>query len=60
MSVANRTRGVVVDTSKSAHAQLRPTPIDAVSINDTFWAPRIRKNREATLPSQLITVETGR
>lgn len=61
MSAANRTRGVVVDTSKSANAQLRPAPIEAVTIEDDFWAPRIRKNREATLPSQLkLLWETGR
>jgi DUF1680 family protein len=52
---------VVVDTSKSPHARLRPTPIEAVSFDDSFWAPRIRKNHEATLPSQLkLLWETGR
>jgi DUF1680 family protein len=61
MSVARRTRGTVVDTSASPHARLRPVPIEAVKFDDTFWAPRIRKNREATLPSQLkLLWETGR
>jgi DUF1680 family protein len=40
---------------------LRPVPIDAVTIEDAFWAPRRRQNRERTLPSQHRQLwETGR
>jgi DUF1680 family protein len=36
-------------------------PIDAVTIDDTFWAPRRRQNREVTIPSQHKQLwETGR
>src|SRR5215213_4652197 len=61
MTVATRTRSVVVDTSRSAHATIRPVPVDAVTIEDAFWAPRRRQNREATIPSQHRQLwETGR
>jgi DUF1680 family protein len=61
MSVATRTRSVVVDTSRSSNAKIRPVPVDAVTIEDAFWAPRRRQNREATLPSQHRQLwETGR
>ena len=51
----------VVDTSQSPHARLRPVPVAAVSIRDDFWAPRMRRNQEATLPSQYRQlVSTGR
>ncbi|MFL5761273.1 MAG: glycoside hydrolase family 127 protein [Thermomicrobiales bacterium] len=61
MSVVHRTRGVVVDSSRSPHAQIRPVPIEAVTLEDAFWAPRMRVNRDSTLPSQLkLLWETGR
>jgi len=54
-------RAVVVDTTNSPHARLRPVPLDAVSLNDAFWAPRLKINREVTLPSQYKQCEdTGR
>jgi len=43
---------VVVDTSHSAHARHRPVPIGNVRLSDPFLAPRIRVNREITIPSQ--------
>lgn len=43
---------VVVDTSHSPHARLRPVPLTDVTLNDNFWAPRRRINQEKTLPSQ--------
>src|SRR5688572_16387317 len=43
---------VVVDTSRSPHAKLRPVPVSAVRLTDMFWAPRRRTNRDATIPSQ--------
>jgi len=58
---ARHTAGVVVDTSESAHVRLHPVPVEAVSIDDPFWSPRLRRNREATLPTQLrLLRETGR
>ncbi len=61
MPVTNRQQSFVVDTSKSPHARLRPVPVGAVSIEDMFWAPRMRVNREATIPSQYQQLwETGR
>ncbi len=52
---------VVVDTSRSPYARLRPVPLTAVTLTDDFWAPRRRVNREVTLPSQYrLLEETGR
>ena len=54
-------RSVVVDTTKSGNARLRPVPISAVVLADDFWAPRLRINREVTLPTQYqLLEETGR
>jgi DUF1680 family protein len=61
MAVSAATRPVVVDMSNSPFAKPRPVPLDAVEIADAFWAPRQRRNREATLPSQYrLLWETGR
>jgi len=50
---------IVVDTSP--YARLRPLPLTAVTLTDAFWAPRLRINREVTLPSQYRQLEeTGR
>ncbi len=43
---------VIVDTSHSPHTRLRPVPISAVRLTDTFWAPRLKINHEVTVPSQ--------
>lgn len=52
---------VVVDTSRSPHCRLRPVPLTAVQLTDEFWAPRLRINREVTLPAQYEQCEqTGR
>src|SRR5690242_19751112 len=51
----------VVDTSGSPHCRLRPVPLTAVRLTDEFWAPRLRTNREVTLPEQYEQCEqTGR
>ena len=56
-----RPSAVVVDTSRSPYARLRPVPLTAVTLTDDFWAPRQRVNREVTLPSQYrLLEETGR
>ena len=52
---------VVVDTSASPNARLRPVPLTAVNLTDRFWAPRLRINRDVTLPIQYQLLEgTGR
>lgn len=52
---------VLVDTSASPYARLRPLPLTAVALEDTFWAPRRRLNRQVTLPAQYRFLEdTGR
>ena len=36
-------------------------PVSAVRLTDQFWAPRLRLNREVTLPTQYrLLEETGR
>jgi len=50
-----------VDLSKSPYVALRPVPVDAVRLQDTFWQPRMAINRDVTLPAQLQHCEaTGR
>lgn len=52
---------VLVSTFRSPYASLRPVPIESVKINDEFWAPKIRRLVEVTLPSQYeLMEETGR
>jgi hypothetical protein len=52
---------VIVDTSSSPHARLRPVAVDAVRLRDDFWAPRMVALREVTLPTQYdLMEETGR
>jgi DUF1680 family protein len=52
---------VVVDTSSSLQARLRPVPLSAVTLAGPFWAPRLQALREVTLPSQhRLLEETGR
>lgn len=51
----------MVETGQSPHARLRPVPATAVSLSDAFWAPRLKINREATIPGQYRHCEeTGR
>ena len=52
---------MVVDTLRSPYCRLRPLPLAAVRLEDEFWAPRLRLNREVTLPAQYEQCEqTGR
>jgi uncharacterized protein len=56
-----RSSAAVVDTSRSPRCRLRPMPLTAVRLEDEFWAPRLRTNREVTLPGQYEQCEqTGR
>jgi DUF1680 family protein len=57
----NNPSPVIVDTSNSLHARLKPVPLSAVNLTDSFWEPRRQINREVTLPSQFRHCEeTGR
>ncbi|MBM4460384.1 MAG: hypothetical protein FJ011_21915 [Chloroflexi bacterium] len=52
---------IIVDTSGSPHARLKPVPLTAVTLADAFWTPRRQLLRDATLPSQFkLLEETGR
>ncbi|HLF89786.1 MAG TPA: beta-L-arabinofuranosidase domain-containing protein, partial [Anaerolineales bacterium] len=51
----------VVNTTHSPQARLRPVSVNAVTLTDEFWAPRLQSLREVTLPTQLAQIEqTGR
>lgn len=51
----------IVDSEQSEFARLRPVNVDAVTLADGFWAPRIITNRTVTIPSQHAFLEsTGR
>ncbi len=59
--VTARSAAPVVDMARSPYAALRPVPVSAVQLQDSFWAPRLAINREVTLPAQLRQCEeTGR
>ena len=52
---------VIVDTSRSPNAALRPVAARGVTLQDTFWAPRLAVNRGTTLAAQhRLLEETGR
>ncbi|MDW8003293.1 MAG: glycoside hydrolase family 127 protein [Thermofilaceae archaeon] len=54
-------RTVVVDSSRSAYAKLKPVPLDDVRLQDSFWAPRIQTLLKVTIPTQYrLLEETGR
>ncbi len=54
-------RSIVVDTTKSPHARLRPIPINAIKLRDRFWQIRLVDLQEVTLPTQYELLEqTGR
>src|SRR5258708_17196248 len=56
-----RDESVIVDTTLSLYARLRPVPISAVKLNDCFWEPRRQINRSVLLPEQYqFCEETGR
>ena len=60
-TVAESQHAVVVDTTESPHARLKPVPVSAVKLADSFWAPRLKLIREVTLAEQYEQmVKTGR
>lgn len=48
----------IVDTTHSAHAELRPIAVAYAQLTDSFWAPRRERNRTKTLPGQLAHCES--
>ena len=57
MTVVNQFASVVVDTTRSPFARHRMVPVRTVRLNDEVWAPRIRTNREVSIPRQLELLE---
>lgn len=52
---------VVIDTSGSPYARLKPVPIEKVNLVDGFWAPRLDTLLSVTIPTQYqLLEETGR
>jgi hypothetical protein len=52
---------VVVETSRSPHARLKPVPVESVKLEDGFWAPRLDTLLNVTIPTQYqLLEETGR
>src|SRR3954469_22180221 len=52
------TAPIVVDSSRAPHAKHRMLPITAVRFDDPVLAPRIKVNREVSIPEQLRLLET--
>ena len=51
----------IVDTSSSPHAKLDSVPLSDVTVDDGFWAPKVKVNRRRSLPHQWSEcVRTGR
>jgi hypothetical protein len=49
------------DKSKSGDYPIQPLPFTSVKLTDDFWAPRIKKNAEVTIPIAFSYCEsTGR
>ncbi len=54
-------QAVIVDTSQSTYARLKPVPLTSVKLTESFWLSRWRVNIEVTLPSQYqLLKDTGR
>ena len=52
-------RSVVVDTSASPHARLRPVAMDQVEMHDGFWEPWRSRNRRSSVLGQHGQLETS-
>jgi hypothetical protein len=48
---------VLVAASTSPNARLESVPVGAVTLTDGLWAPRLRTNRDITLPTQYPLLE---
>jgi DUF1680 family protein len=52
-------RSVVVDTSASPHARLRPVAMDQVEMHDGFWEPWRSRNRRSSVLGQHAQLEAS-
>ncbi|MGB9805201.1 MAG: glycoside hydrolase family 127 protein [Thermoproteota archaeon] len=53
----DRLKPVIVDTSLSPYAKLKPVSISSVKLQDNFWNPRLKLLKEVTLPTQYEQLE---
>jgi len=61
MTAQSESAGYVVDLSNSTAVVLQPVPVSTVTLSGEFWASRLTRNVEVTLPSQYAQLEsTGR
>src|SRR5690606_20109291 len=59
MSTEIRTKAVIVDTSASPFARLRPVAVSDVRLSDPIWEPRRRLTTERTIPEQHALLESS-
>ncbi|MFT4030860.1 MAG: glycoside hydrolase family 127 protein [Siphonobacter sp.] len=59
--IAGLTLSSLLAQSQSKDYPIQPVPFTAVKVEDTFWAPRIKRNHEVTIPIALAhCYKTGR
>ena len=59
MALGIRTNAVIVDTSQSPHARLRPVAVGDVRLSDPIWEPRRRITIEKTIPEMHALLESS-
>jgi DUF1680 family protein len=59
MATEVRTKAVIVDTSASPYAKLRPVAVSDVRLSDPIWEPRRRLTSERTIPEQHALLESS-
>jgi DUF1680 family protein len=59
MATEIRTKAVIVDTSRSPHAKLRPVAVSDVRLSDPIWEPRRRLTTEKTIPEMHALLESS-
>lgn len=59
MATEIRTKAVIVDTSQSPHARLRPVAVSDVRLSDPIWEPRRRMTTEKTIPEMYGLLESS-
>jgi hypothetical protein len=50
-------KAVIVDTSRSPHAQLKAVPMNNINLEEGFWQSRVRTIQVETLISQYRLLE---
>ncbi len=59
MATEIRTKAVIVDTSQSPHARLRPVAVSDIRLSDPIWEPRRRMTTEKTIPEMHALLESS-